>query len=83
MAVCGCVCFVCGSVAVTVAAAAWPPGHLGFIGSQWQEVDTQIVRLGLCHCLKTTNLCLSFSLFDPAAFSLFMAALHHPDDGPF
>lgn len=70
-------------VAVSVAAAARPPGRSGFMGSQWQEVDTQVVRLGQCHCLKTTNLCLSFSLFHPSLSPLFIAALHQPDDGPF
>lgn len=50
-------------VAVSGEAAARPPGRSGFMGSQWQEVDTQVVRLVLCHCLKTTNLCLRFFPF--------------------
>lgn len=70
-------------VAVSGEATAQPLGRSGFMGSQWQEVDTQVVRLVLCHCLKTTNLCLRFSLFDRPLSPLFIAALHHPDDGPF
>lgn len=70
-------------VAVSVAAAARPPGRAGFTGSQWQEVDTRVVRLGLSLCENDKSLSYFFSVFDPPLSPLFMAALHHLDDGPF